>query len=217
MRITNTIAALGLSTALALPAAAAPVIDGIIDVPGEGWTEVTDLQNSGFGLIENFYFTSDATNLYFGARTNDDDVDLKGNGFDDNLDLNIGLDGNAAAHRYRILSQNGPFTDGGVNSTAFVTVWEGFFDGGDDSILGNPSVGTPDGVTKLDATQIGYGVGLNTAGGTSAREHEIAIPWASILDGENGWDFGATLSLRVGGTASTDGSQFGLSYPEPGS
>jgi len=51
MRITSTIAALGLSSALALPAAAAPVIDGIINVGAEGWTEVSDLAGSGNGGI----------------------------------------------------------------------------------------------------------------------------------------------------------------------
>ena len=204
MRITSTIAALGLTTALALPAAAAPVIDGIINVGTEGWTEVLDLQNSGAGAIDNFYWASDVTNLYFGATTSDDDdgKDRSTDGFDI-FNINFGLDGNAAPWRYRVRSENGSFAGGTSEPVAGQGDWQTLLDGGDDSSTSG-SFGEPAGVAKLDQTGLGYAVDLD--GGH--RTHEFAIPWATLLDGQNGWEAGSSLDLRVGGFYAADNSIF---------
>ena len=204
MRITSTIAALGLTTALALPAAAAPVIDGIINVTAEGWTEVVDLQGSGNGAIKNFYWASDVTNLYFGATTSDDDdgKDRSTDGFDI-FNINFGLDGSVASYRYRALFENGSFAGGTSDPIPGQGDWQGLLDGGDDSVAGTPQ-NDPDGRAKIPNPGFTYAVDLNNG----HREHEVAIPWATLLDGNNGWVAGTSLDLRVGGFYAEDGSVF---------
>lgn len=193
---------LGVSGAICSPVAAATVIDGAISA-SDGWTEIlSDPLND-----VQVFVASDANNLYFGGSTPDDD-DGKANlsGFDDAFNINFGLDGNAAAWRYRLLSQNAPFNDNGGPSTPLDGVWEGFLQGGDDSIVGNAQFGVPGNLTNLDATQVDYAVALN--GGR--REHEFAIPWTLLLDGQNGWDTGTPIDLRIGGFFAADGVGFGF-------
>ncbi len=202
MRITRTIAALGLTTALALPAAAAPVIDGVIDA-ADGWNSL--FADNGVTV----FVASDVDNLYFGGLTPDDDDGQGGkanNGFDI-FNINFGLDGNAAPWRYRLLSENGPFNDNGGSSTTFDGVWQGFLQGGDDSVVDNATFGVPGSLSNLDATQVDYAVGLTPSLTGSNRSHEVAIPWTLLLDGQNGWEAGQ-LHLRVGGFYAEDNSVF---------
>ena len=196
-------AALGLSVIVAAPAAAAPVIDGVIDVGTEGWNEVVALQNSGNGAVKNFYVASDATNLYLAARTSDDDAgkDRSVDGFDI-FNVNFGLDGNTAPWRYRIRAENGSFEGGTSDPIPGQGDWQGLLDGGDDSVTSG-GFGEPGGLSKISAA---FQAAIDLNGGH--REHEFAIPWASLLDGNNGWDIGTTLALRIGGFYAEDGSTF---------
>jgi hypothetical protein len=189
---------------LAASADAAPTLDGNISA-SDGWNPV--FTDNGVEV----FIQSDSTNLYFAGDTpDDDDGSSSPGGFDDAFNINFGLDGNPAAWRYRLLSQNGSFTDNGGSSTTFDGVWEGFLQGGDDSVVANTSFGVPGSLTNLDGTQVGYAV--SATNGT--RQHEIAIPWALLIDGQNGWDAGSSLNLRIGGYYGEDwqsgGEQFGI-------
>jgi len=180
-------------------AAAAPVIDGAID-SADGWTSA--FTDNGVEV----FVASDINNLYFAGATPDDDdgsAPPASPGPDDIFNINFGLDGNAAAWRYRVLSENKPFTDNGGSSTTFDGVWQGFLQGGDDSVVANAAFGVPGGLTNLDATQVDYAV--SATNGT--REHEFAIPWALLLDGNNGWESGQ-IDLRIGGFYAEDGGGF---------
>ena len=178
------------------PASAAPTIDGQIST-SEGWNSV--LSDNGVEV----FIQSDSTNLYFGGSTPDDDDGTPSPGnFDDAFNINFGLDGNAAAWRYRLLSENQSFTDNGGSSTTLDGVWEGFLQGGDDSVVANSTFGVPGSLTNLDATQVDYAV----SDGSGNREHEFAIPWALLIDGQNGWNAGSNLNLRVGGFYGEDGT-----------
>ena len=176
-------------------------IDGSIDA-ADGWTAVF----TGSQGVEVF-IQSDANSLYFAGRTDDDD-DGQANtgGFDDAFNINFGLDGNAAAWRYRLLSENQSFNDNKGSSTPFDGEWEGFLQGGDDSMVANAAFGVPDDLTNLDANKVDYAVSVVNG----VREHEFAIPWTLLLDGKNGWVAGTLIDLRIGGFYGKDGRSFGL-------
>ena len=177
---------------------AAPTVDGSIEA-SDGWNSVFTSAPGGLEV----FIQSDATNLYFGGSTPDDDDGKPGTGnFNDAFNINFGLDGNAAAWRYRLLSENQSFTDNGGSSTTFDGAWEGFLQGGDDSVVANASFGVPGSLTNLDATQVEYAVSDDNGN----REHEFAIPWALLIDGQNGWNAGSSLALRVAGFYGEDGS-----------
>ena len=191
-----------LSATMGGAVSAAPVIDGAVD-PTDGWTQVLDDTLNDIQV----FIASDVKKLYFGGSTPDnDDGQSNLSGFDDAFNINFGLDGNAAPWRYRLLSQNAPFSDNGGPSTPLDGVWEGFLQGGDDNVVANASFGVPGSLTNLDAAQVDYAVDVNNG----RREHEFAIPWTLLLDGQNGWNTASLLDLRVGGFYAEDGIGLGF-------
>jgi len=186
--------AVAAATALATPAMAVS-IDGSINA-AEGWSSV--FTSAGVEV----FVQSDIDNLYFAGDTPDDDDGSPSPGnFDDAFNMNFGLDGNAAAWRYRLLSENQSFNNNGEPSAQLDGVWEGFLQGGDDSVVANTTFGVPGSLTNLSLGGVQYAV--SDVNGN--RQHEVAIPWATLLDGNNGWERG-NLALRIGGFYAEDGS-----------
>lgn len=193
---------------LAGAADAAPVIDGSIG-PNE-WDDTPTLTPpatatvSGGAGIE-VLIQSDPNNLYILGNTTDDDLDDPLDVFD----VNIGLHGNTAPWRYRVLAKNNGAADPGAGTTEFIVGdWFGNFQGGDDTgVVG--SFGEPDMLMDLGiaASGVQWAVGVDDGN----RVHEIAIPWDVLLDGANGWVRSAALELAIAGTYLEDGA--GTGYP----
>ena len=191
------VAAVALSAGLAQ---AAPVIDGSIS-PGE-WASTPALTPLATATGIEVLVQSDVDNLYILGNTADDDI---GDPLDV-FDVNIGLHGNAAAWRYRVIAKNNGAPDVGAGTTeAIQGDWFGNLQGGDDSSVANATFGVPAGLTDIGIAGGGvqWVVGLDVTNGN--RVHEIAIPWDTLLDGQNGWDRSAAVPLAFAGSSQIDG------------
>lgn len=195
---------------VAIMTIASPIQAGLINVDGkisssEGWTQFLDARDI------QVFIANDATNLYFAASTPDSAV---GGNLLRVLDLNFGIDGNTGPWRYRVQSKSDPSWVRGTETSqafsgGFTKGWSGFFDGGDDSATEPGKPFHPDNWGDLGAGLVEYSVGMNAG----RREHEFAIPWAVLLDGQNGWDYNSTLTLRVAGFyVGTESTPFGNGF-----
>jgi len=196
-----TVVSAGLATT-----AIAQDINGGID-PGEGWTQFLNARDI------QVFIASDDTNLYFAVSTPDGAV---GGNLFRTLDLNFGIDGNTGPWRYRVQSRSDPSWVRGTETSqafsgGFTNGWSGFFDGGDDSATEPGAPFHPDNWGDLGAGLVEYSVGMNAG----RREHEFSIPWAVLLDGQNGWDYNSTLALRVAGyyRGTESVAPFGNAFP----
>lgn len=187
-------------------------VDGT--VTGSEWSGssvvATTIANN---LNARFRVASTSAGMYMLAETTDDDAGAQGF---DVFDINFGLVGNAAAWRYRIQSGTGPINAPFSYAITGVTGWGGRFEYGDDSIVANPSIGLPGGTYTSVAipASIQWAVGLGNTDGAAMRVHEIFVPWSVILDGQNGWDAGASsLTFAFAGHILQDG--VGSSFTDP--
>jgi hypothetical protein len=213
MKSLYTLAATAAAVAASSPVNAAPVIDGNASAAewAGGQTIAADSTGSfGFQLT----VTSDTTGLFILGETSDDDDGTNSSGNFDVFDVNIGLAGNAAAWRYRVLSQNN-FFGGTPYPEALAGDWTGRFDSGDDSVVANAAFGVPGSLTESGfPSGLEWAVGLGDRSGALNRVHEIFIPWSAILDGQNGWDPSASfVELAFAGTFTQD--SVGDSYTDP--
>lgn len=185
---------------------AAVNIDGVI---GSGeWDNTPTLSPLATASGVEVKVQSDPTNLYILGDVGDANVD---DGFDV-FDVNIGLQGNAAAWRYRLISKNsGPFKDNGGDATQISGDWYGMFQGGDDTTVFNSTFGVPGNLQNLGLADLQWVVNDTNA----KRIHEIAIPWERLLDDSNNWSRSPNVPLAFAGTSVVDDDQGPLSTAFP--
>ena len=164
----------------------------------KGWTEWDDATELVAIDQLSLYAQSDDSNLYVFAQTEDDDFTNASNSNQfDNFDINIGLHGNDAAWRYRIVAKNSLTAAEQAAREDQGDGWFAGFDAGDDGTEVNATFGVPDSLARSDLSAEGIEWAVGKTGGR--RNHEIAIPWSTILDGDNGWNYNSTLELVFGG------------------
>lgn len=200
------------SLVIALPLVALPAtiatasitVDGT--VTGSEWSAASVIATTiSGGIGGQVRVTSTSAGMYILGETSDDDAGTA-SGLDV-FDLNFGLVGNAAAWRYRIQSKS-TLADPGFFAIPGASGWGGRIESGNDALLSDPFWGAPGGTYTSAALpgSVQWAVGLGNAGGLAVRVHEIFVPWSVILDGQNGWDAGASsLTLSFAGFLMQDG------------
>ncbi len=208
----NTTIALSLLALIASTADASITIDGA--VTGSEWSGASVIATTISGGVNGkVRVTSTSAGMYILGESTDDDAGTSGL---DVFDLNFGLVGNAAAWRYRVQSKS-VASEAGYYAVAGASGWVGRLEGGDDSIVSDPSFGVPGGTYSSVAipAALQWSVGLGDTTGSAVRVHEIFIPWSLILDGQNGWDAGASsLTFAFAGYLMQDGSPNGSVFTD---
>jgi len=191
----------------ACASSAAIIVDGT--VTGSEWAGASVLATTISGGINGqIRVTSSSAGMYILGQTTDDDAGAGSGSGLDVFDINFGLAGNAAAWRYRLQSNTTP-TQPGYYAITGAPGWSGRLESGDDSLVSDPFYGVPGGTYSSTAIPGGiqWAVGLGDTNAQAVRVHEIFIPWSVILDGQNGWDAGASsLTFAFAGYIMQDGN-----------
>lgn len=185
-------------------ASASITVDGTVS--GSEWAGASVIATTiSGGLNGQVRVTSTSAGMYILGESTDDDAGTAGF---DGFDINFGLVGNTAAWRYRIQSNNGPL-GAGYGAIAGASNWGGRIEFGDDSQLSDPFYGAPGGTytsTPIPSS-VQWAVGLGNSSAAAVRVHEIFVPWSVILDGQNGWNAGASsLTFAFAGYLMQDGT-----------
>ena len=209
------------SLAIALPlvvlpatlATASITVDGT--ATGSEWSGASVIATTISGGINGqLRVTSTSAGMYILGETTDDDTGSTGL---DGFDVNFGLVGNAAAWRYRIQANSNP-SNPGFFAIPGAGGWSGRLESGDDSLLSDPFYGAPGGTYSSTAIpgSVQWAVGLGGTSGAAVRVHEIFVPWNVILDGQNGWNAGASsLTFAFAGYMMQDGPPNASVFTDP--